>query len=120
MGRADECELLCLDLPKAEGLRRGRLADAAARDPAALARALADETRLTLACALRDGGELCGCDLAWVSERSQALVSHHLKVLRNAGVVRSRRDGKMVMYALTNRGEALVGAVLGAVSERAA
>jgi DNA-binding transcriptional ArsR family regulator len=69
-------------------------------------------TRLTLAAALRDGDELCVCDLSWVAERAENLVSHHVRALRTAGLVRSRRDGKMVMYALTERGRALVDAVL--------
>jgi DNA-binding transcriptional ArsR family regulator len=67
-------------------------------------------TRLTLAAALRDGDELCVCDLSWVAERAENLVSHHVRALRTAGLVRSRRDGKMVMYALTERGRALVDA----------
>ena len=53
------------------------------------------------------------CDLSWVAERSEKLVSHHVRALRAAGLVRSRRDGKMVMYALTDAGRALLGAVLG-------
>lgn len=65
-----------------------------------------------LAAALGDGGELCVCDLAWISERSQNLVSHHLRALRSEGLVQSRREGKMVMYALTPDGEALVASVL--------
>jgi len=50
--------------------------------------------------------------LAWIAERSQNLVSHHLKVLRLAGFVSPRREGKMVMYALTESGRAILGAVL--------
>ena len=65
-----------------------------------------------LAAALRDGGELCVCDLSWVVERAENLASHHVRALRTAGLVRSRRDGKMVMYALTDRGRALVDVVL--------
>jgi DNA-binding transcriptional ArsR family regulator len=109
----DTCDLLCLDVPKAEALRRRRPAFVAADAAAARAKALADPTRLTLAVALRDaGGELCVCDLSWVIERSEKLVSHHVRVLRSAGLVRSRRDGKMVMYALTGAGRALVDSVL--------
>jgi len=109
----DTCDLLCLDVPKAEALRRRRPALAAAEAAAARAKALADPTRLTLAVALHDaGGELCVCDLSWVIERSEKLVSHHVRVLRSAGLVRSRRDGKMVMYALTGAGRALVDSVL--------
>lgn len=114
----DRCDLLCLDLPRAERLRQERLRAGAAEVAAARARALADPTRLMLAVALREGGELCVCDLAWISERSQNLVSHHLRTLRAEGLARSRRQGKMVMYALTPAGERLLDAAL--VSEAAA
>jgi ArsR family transcriptional regulator, lead/cadmium/zinc/bismuth-responsive transcriptional repressor len=108
---ADTCELLCLDLPKAEAVRAARpdlheLGAAAQR-----AQALGDPTRLMVALALREGEELCICDLAWVCERSDKLVSHHARALRAAGLVQSRRDGKMVMYSLTNAGRALLDAV---------
>jgi DNA-binding transcriptional ArsR family regulator len=62
--------------------------------------------------ALRDGRELCVCDLAWVCERSDKLVAHHARVLRSAGLVQSRRDGKMVLYALTARGIRLLDATI--------
>jgi DNA-binding transcriptional ArsR family regulator len=75
------------------------------------AKALGDPTRLVIASALADGGELCVCDLAWVAERSENLVSHHLRALRHAGLVSSRREGKMVMYAVTEPGRSLIAAV---------
>ena len=71
-------------------------------------RALSDPTRLVLAMALRDGRELCVCDLSWIAQRSQNLVSHHMRSLRSERLVRSRREGKMTMYALTRAGQALV------------
>src|SRR6188472_3186984 len=98
---ADACDLLCLDLPRAEALRHNRLEPEALASAAEAAKALGDPTRLAVATALREGGELCVCDLAWVCERSDKLVSHHVRQLRSAGLVRSRRDGKMVMYELT-------------------
>ena len=79
---------------------------------AAAARALADPTRLMLAAVLRDGGELCVCDLAWLTGRAINLVSHHLKTLRSGGLVRSRREGKLVLYMLTAQGLALVETLL--------
>ncbi len=109
----DRCDVLCLDLGKAEALRSHRLAVDAAECAAAQAKALGDPTRLTLAAALAEGEELCVCDLAWVGERAENLVSHHLRLLRLQGLVTSRRDGKMVMYSLTDRGRELLQATLG-------
>ena len=105
---SDTCDLLCLDLERAEGLRRERPDDRELARVAALAQSLGDPTRLSLAIALARAGELCVCDLAWVSERSEKLVSHHVRALRAAGLARSRRDGKMVMYELTDEGRTLV------------
>jgi DNA-binding transcriptional ArsR family regulator len=108
----DSCDLLCLDLPKAEAVRAARLAPESLRVAAERAKALGDPTRLQVALALREGDELCVCDLAWVCERSDKLVSHHARALRAAGLVDSRREGKMVMYFLTDTGRALLEAVL--------
>ena len=113
----DTCELLCLDLPRAEALRRSRRPLSVLALAAESAKALGDPTRLAVALALRDGGELCVCDLAWVCERSDKLVSHHARLLRSAGLVVSRREGKMVLYALTPRGERLLDAVSTAEAE---
>ena len=104
----DRCELLCLDLPKAEMIRAVRPSEREARALAAGFRALGDPTRLTLALALREGGELCVCDLAWIAERAENLVSHHLRALRAAELVDCRRDGKMALYSLTERGHVLL------------
>ena len=102
---ADErCDLLCLDLPRAEKLRATRLAPEIVETVAARMRALADPTRLRLVDSLRRGGELCVCDLAWISGRPQNLVSHHLRALKGEGLARSRREGKVVFYSLTEEG----------------
>ncbi len=108
----ERCDLLCLDLPRAETLRLARLDGDAATAASRRAKALADPTRLTIAAALREGGELCVCDLAWVMERAENLVSHHLKVLREQGLVESRREGKMVLYSLAGRGIDLLDATI--------
>ena len=87
----DRCDLLCLDLPTAERLRVERLDFRLAESAAGKAHALADPTRLTLAAALLHAEELCVCDLAWIVERAQNLVSHHVRTLKSHGLVRSRR-----------------------------
>ena len=112
MAVGDRCELLCLDLSKAERLRASRPSDQEARALGADFRALGDPTRLIIAFALRDGGELCVCDLSWIVERAENLVSHHVRALRTAGLADYRRDGKMALYSLTARGHGLLEAVV--------
>lgn len=107
----DRCDLLCLDLPRAETIRRS-LNAAAATGAAARSRALGDSTRMTMALALREGGELCVCDLAWITGRAENLVGHHLRALRDAGLAASRRDGKIVFYSLTTTGRRLLDTLL--------
>jgi ArsR family transcriptional regulator, lead/cadmium/zinc/bismuth-responsive transcriptional repressor len=112
----DRCDLICIDAPRAEAVRERLLSEEATRVAAERAKAFSDPTRLSLAEALREGEELCVCDLSWIAGRSQNLVSHHLRTLRSLGMVRSRRDGKLVMYSLTSEGRSLLSAVLGEVS----
>lgn len=111
---ADEtCELLCIDAPKAMALRQGLPPLDALERAAEAAKALADPTRLALAVALRDAdGECCVCDLAFVIGRQDKLVSHHLRQLRAGGLAKSRKDGRMVLYSLTDRGRDLLAAVM--------
>jgi DNA-binding transcriptional ArsR family regulator len=104
---SDRCDLLCLDLPRAEQVRAHLDHELIAR-VAAQARALGDATRLTIAVALAEGDELCVCDLAWITGRAENLVGHHLRTLREAGLARSRRDGKIVFYSLTELGQTLL------------
>jgi len=104
----DRCDLLCLDLPKAEAIRAAQPSERQARTLAAGFRALGDPTRLAIALALRRGDELCVCDLAWITERAENLVSHHLRALRASGLADYRRDGKMALYSLTERGHVLL------------
>ena len=107
----DTCDLLCLDLPKAEAARRALPPAAVLEAWATGAKALSDPTRLAITLALRESGTACVCDLGWVTGRDEKLVSHHLRALRTAGLATSTREGKMVMYELTARGRSLVAAV---------
>ena len=110
----DACDLLCLDLPKAESVRRRLPAVDELEGLASAAKALGDATRLAVAVALRDAQTACVCDLAWIVGRDERLVSHHARLLKTAGLARSERNGKMVMYELTDRGRALLDALDGA------
>jgi ArsR family transcriptional regulator len=88
-----------------------------ADDSATLAagfRALADPVRLRLLGILLTAphGEVCACDLVEPLGRAQPTVSHHLKVLREAGLVRSTRRGSNIWYAPDREGIAAVRSVL--------
>ena len=111
---ADEtCELLCIDAPKAMALRQGLPEFDVLERAADAAKALSDPTRLALAVALRDADdECCVCDLAFVIGRQDKLVSHHLRQLRGGGLAKSRKDGRMVLYSLTERGRELLAVVM--------
>ncbi len=63
-------------------------------------KALADETRLGILELLRERGELCVSDIVEAFDASQPTISHHLRLLRNVGLVNSRKQGKLVYYEL--------------------
>ncbi len=107
----DSCDLLCLDVPMAEGVRAAMPSIELLEAWSAAAKALGDPTRLAVAVALRAGERACICDLAWILGRDDKLVSHHARQLKAAGLARSERQGRMVMYSLTERGRALLAAV---------
>jgi DNA-binding transcriptional ArsR family regulator len=106
----DTCDLLCLDLPKAETLRAALPEPEALEAAAAPFKALTDPTRLAVLLSLEGGGSCCVCDLAWIVGREEKLVSHHVRQLKAMGVARSRRDGRMVMYELTELGHQVTAA----------
>jgi ArsR family transcriptional regulator len=62
--------------------------------------ALADPTRLEILRQLAGSAEVCACDFTSCCDVSQPTVSHHLKVLRDAGVVASERRGNWVFYRI--------------------
>jgi len=68
-----------------------------------LLKIVSEESRLKLLCILRNG-EHCVCELVEHAKMSQSLISHHLKDLKDAGVVIDEKRGLRVHYALTNKG----------------
>src|SRR4051794_5669434 len=71
----------------------------AAVEMAVVAKALGDPVRLQLVDVLRrHAGKVCVCELVPLFDLSQSTVSHHLKVLRDAGIVGSERDGLWAYY----------------------
>ena len=61
---------------------------------------LGEPNRIRILYALLEAGELCVCDLAAVVGVSETVVSHSMRLLRAAGIVRNRRAGRMIYYRL--------------------
>lgn len=81
--------------------------------------ALGDEIRLEILGLLR-GGERCVCELTAHLDLAQSRLSFHLKVLKDAGLVAHRREGRWSYYALDTAALREAGAFLGRVRARSA
>lgn len=66
---------------------------------AQILKALGDETRLEIVRMLM-GRELCVCDILGAFSVSQSTISHHLKILKQAGLLIDSRDGKWIYYSI--------------------
>jgi ArsR family transcriptional regulator, arsenate/arsenite/antimonite-responsive transcriptional repressor len=78
-----------------------RLSDDDARRYARMMKALSDETRLKILDLVAGAGEeLCACEIETFFELSQPTISHHLKILREAGIVDAEKRGPWVYYRL--------------------
>lgn len=95
----DVCEVFCFDKEKVDRLK-GEVE--ATGGLSLLFKALADDTRVKIAYAL-SREELCVCDVASIIGSNVATASHHLRLLRNLGLARQRREGKFVYYSLAGR-----------------
>lgn len=80
-------------------------------------KALADERRLAAVELLSDGGERCVCVLAETLGMSEALVSHHVGKLRDAGLVETRRAGRWLHVRLRAEAFEDLGRALGSLAE---
>ncbi|MDX3236388.1 metalloregulator ArsR/SmtB family transcription factor [Streptomyces sp. ME03-5709C] len=94
LGQDDQAVVCCSPMV------REPLGETDAVDLARLFKALSDPVRLRLLSliASHEGGEACVCDLTGPFDVSQPTISHHLKVLREAGLVGSERRGTWVYY----------------------
>jgi DNA-binding transcriptional ArsR family regulator len=98
-GQLDDCDVAAIH-PRQVMAARVRLAGGpAAEDVARLFAILGDPTRVRLLAALGTS-ELCVCDLAAATGVNRSTVSHQLRILREHRIVRRRRDGKVIYYAL--------------------
>jgi len=95
----DACQVTCVDKPKVERVLSNLPNEQQLTRMTEIFKMMADPNRLRLLHALSQE-ELCVCDLSALVAVSDSAVSHQLRLLRAARLVRSRRAGKMVYYRL--------------------
>ncbi|NTW64169.1 MAG: helix-turn-helix transcriptional regulator [Chlorobiaceae bacterium] len=95
----DRCEEQCIHPEVIESVRREMLGAVPADELAQLFKVLGDNTRIRILDALFRS-ELCVCDLTTLLGMNQSAVSHQLRVLRDARIVKSKKQGKNVLYSL--------------------
>ena len=98
----DLCETTIIDKRKVKQAKKKLVDQKVADSLAGVFKALSDPTRVKIFNTLFNG-ELCVCDLAEVINLSQSATSHQLRWLREMNLVKFRREGKTVLYSLTDQ-----------------
>jgi len=92
-----DCEVIHEDI--VEQVKAEMIAEETLYDLAELFKVFGDSTRIKILWAL-DEAEMCVCDIAVLLNMTQSAISHQLRVLKQAKLVKNRRDGKVVYYSL--------------------
>lgn len=95
----DICQFYYVDEERVERARARMHDTRTIVDLAETFKVLAEPTRVRILHAISEE-ELCVCDIAAVVNATQSAISHQLRILRSARLVKSRKDGKMVYYSL--------------------
>jgi ArsR family transcriptional regulator, lead/cadmium/zinc/bismuth-responsive transcriptional repressor len=93
----DTCDTFCFDEEKVNRIQP-QVEEVAGVEM--IFKALSDATRLKITYALTLEEELCVCDVANIIGSTTATASHHLRLLRNMGLAKYRKEGKLVFYSL--------------------
>jgi ArsR family transcriptional regulator, lead/cadmium/zinc/bismuth-responsive transcriptional repressor len=99
MKQNDICEVKCVDEVKVKRIKNS-IEKENTQAVAQIFKALSDDTRVRIAFALYEEEELCVCDVANIAGSTTATASHHLRLLRNLGLAKYRKEGKLVYYSL--------------------
>ncbi len=96
---SDSCEVFCYNEEKVMKIKK-QVEEVNGVE--LLFKALGDSTRLKIIYALTIEKELCVCDVANIIGSSTATASHHLRLLRNMGLAKFRKEGKLAFYSLAD------------------
>ncbi|MBX9975997.1 metalloregulator ArsR/SmtB family transcription factor [Cytobacillus firmus] len=99
MKHDDVCEVTCVDEEKVRRVKES-VSQQNTSAVAQIFKALSDDTRVRIAFSLSEEDELCVCDVANIVGCTTATASHHLRLLRNMGLAKYRKEGKLVFYSL--------------------
>jgi ArsR family transcriptional regulator len=98
---AESCDFIYVHEELVEKVRRNLPGEDALYDLTELFRIFGDSTRVRILYALFES-EMCVCDIARLLGMTQSAISHQLRALKGARLVKSRREGKSVFYALAD------------------
>jgi DNA-binding transcriptional ArsR family regulator len=96
------CEITWIDSQKISGVKKKMKPDKTIELLSEIFKVLSDKTRVKIISALLVQ-ELCVCEISELLETTKSAVSHQLRILRNMRLVKYRKEGKMVFYALDDR-----------------
>ncbi len=99
----DLCQVRCFNTDLVTQIRETLPSEDTLEEMTVIFGALADRSRVKILYALRNGDELCVCDLAAMLNVKIATASHHLRKMRDLKILKYRNDGKLAYYSLKNR-----------------
>lgn len=95
------CDCECIHADVVERIRGTMIDDGELYELSDFFKVLGDSTRIKILSAL-DAGEVCVCDLAVLLNMTKSAISHQLRSLKQANLVKFRREGKVVYYSLSD------------------
>ena len=99
----DVCQVRCFNTELVTQLRENLPSEEILEEMTVIFGALADRSRVKILYALRNGDELCVCDIAAMLNVKIATASHHLRKMRDLKLLKYRNDGKLAYYSLKDQ-----------------
>ncbi|MCI6639941.1 MAG: metalloregulator ArsR/SmtB family transcription factor [Pygmaiobacter massiliensis] len=97
----ERCDFICAHEDVVQAVNERMPDEELLYDLAELYKVFGDSTRIKILYVLFES-EVCVCDLAQLLQMSQSAVSHQLRVLKNARLIKNRREGKTIIYSLAD------------------
>lgn len=99
----DLCQVRCFNIDLVTQIRETFPSEDTLEEMTVIFGALADRSRVKILYALRNGDELCVCDIATMLDVKIATASHHLRKMRDLKLLKYRNEGKLAYYSLKNK-----------------